>query len=178
MGPSKGFTLIEILVVLTLAAILTGVVIVGFTGAQTGQRLEGEAERVMLRMDLARQRAVQRNRELGMVVEPSGYQFTELDRDTNRWQVLEERPFTEVVLEEPLRLAVKVEGTDLKASEERRRAALGKDTDEDDAPPPDLVFFRSGELTPFTLTVATEDGRRSWVVSSDGLSGISMERSE
>ncbi|MGI9325494.1 MAG: type II secretion system minor pseudopilin GspH [Pseudomonadales bacterium] len=170
---SSGFTLLEVLVVMTIAAILTGVVVIGFTGAEGGQQLQGHTERVMLRMDLARQRAVTRNREMGMTVEPDRYRFTELDRETGQWLALERRPFSEVTVEDRFRLSLKVEGAD--SSKDGKKPAAKKSGEEGEDPP-DLVFFRSGEITPFTLTVATEDQRRGWQVSSDGLSGIAMAR--
>lgn len=172
IAASGGFTLLEILVVLTLAAILTSVVVIGFTGAEGGQRLEGETERAMLRMDLARQRAVQRNREVGMYVAPDGYRFAQRERRTGEWLALEGKPFTEVILDERFRMSLKVDGAVETGIEGKAPSGAGDDAE----PLPDLVFFSSGEITPFTLTVETEDQRRGWEVSSDGLSGISMAR--
>ncbi len=158
---------------MTIAAILTGVVVNGFTGAQASQQLQGHTERVMLRMDLARQRAVTRNRELGMTVEPDRYRFTELERETGRWLPLERRPFAETTLEEQFRLTLKVEGAEQAGANKQKDGQSGA---EDGEAAPDVVFFRSGEVTPSTLTVATEDQRRAWSVSSDGLSTFSMAR--
>ena len=54
----RGFSLLELLVVISLAAILTGTVIVGFTGADNEQRLRGTADQLAYTIELARQHAL------------------------------------------------------------------------------------------------------------------------
>ena len=76
-----GFTLLELLVVITLVAILTGTVVLGFAGADTQQEIRGFAQRFAYRIELARQQALQRNREWGVYVEEQGYRFAEFDPD-------------------------------------------------------------------------------------------------
>lgn len=171
---TSGFTLLEVLVVVAIIGILTSVVVVNFTGASNAQQMESQAEQLMLRMDLARQRALQRNRELGLIVERDGYTFSELDRETGRWLLLEQRPFMQVALAETLTLQLRIEGAEAGSEDDNGYALPRGDNAEDDDPVPDLVFFRSGEITPFQLTVSDLDQRRGWVVSSDGLSSITM----
>ncbi|MEM1436299.1 MAG: type II secretion system minor pseudopilin GspH [Pseudomonadota bacterium] len=169
---ARGFTLVEILVVITLVAILTSMVIVNFTGADQRQRHEGAVERLALRFDLARQRAVQRNRELGFNLDLNAYEFVELDREANAWRVLEARPLGPGSVERDVVLQLVVEGSenldDDRGSEDRE---VG---DGLTLAPPDLVFFRSGEVMPFQLSYTLADSGQGWVISSDGLSSIGM----
>ncbi|MFK7912598.1 MAG: type II secretion system minor pseudopilin GspH [Pseudomonadales bacterium] len=174
LNRAEGFTLLEVLVVVAIIGILTGVVVVNFTGASGAQQMESQAEQLMLRMDLARQRAVQRNRELGLSVTREGYSFAELERETGRWLPLQERPFVAVELVETLQLALRVEGRDGDKEAAGTFALPVSDSAEDGDPLPDLVFFRSGEITPFELTLSDLEQRRGWVVVSDGLSSITM----
>lgn len=170
----RGFTLLEVLVVVAIIGILTGVVVVNFTGASGAQQMESQAEQLVLRMDLARQRALQRNRELGLSVGRDGYSFTELERETGRWLPLTERPFVTVELADTYQLVLRVEGRDGDDGKAGSFDLPISDAAEDGDPVPDLVFFRSGEVTPFELTLSDLDQRRGWVVVSDGLSSITM----
>lgn len=169
-----GFTLLEILVVLTLMAILTSMVIVNFTGADQRQLHEGEVERLALRLDLARQRAVQRNREVGFNLSLNEYEFVELDRQANAWRLLDERPLRPGAMDPEILLTLSVEGLTESESESEADEA-GELADGLTREPPDLVFFRSGEVTPFELTYALGDASRSWTISSDGLSSVRMQ---
>ena len=171
-----GFTLIEVLVVITIMAVLTSLVMVNFTGADQRQRHEGAVERLALRMDLARQRAVQRNRELGFQLELNDFEFLELDPAAGGWRLLEGRPFRAGAFDRDVVVTLRVEGEAREENDTRRSR-----TEQDEGlstSPPDLVFFRSGELTPFELRYELADGGRAWIVSSDGLSAIRMSSAD
>jgi type II secretion system protein H len=199
---ARGFTLLEILVVLTIAAVLTGSIVLGFNGAGEGQRLQGEAERLVLRMELARSRALQRNREIGFHMDPVSYEFSERDRESGEWITLTERPFSAVALAEGDNLRVKVEGEEgdsVGRADAKALAALDdladgdsgldggglSDTDAKGAGEgqkaqslPELVFFRSGEVTPFTVTFESEDVGIAWVLTCDGLGAVTLARGD
>src|SRR6056297_2461571 len=91
-----GFTLLEVLVVIVLVAVLSGTVIMGFTGADTEQRLRGSAEQLAYTIELARQYALQRNREWGMYVRPEAVEFAEFDPEQQTWVTQAGRPFGNV----------------------------------------------------------------------------------
>jgi general secretion pathway protein H len=76
-----GFTLLELLVVVSLVSILTGVVVLGFTGADTQQEVKGFAQRFAFRVELARQRSLNRNREWGIYIGEQDYRFAEALRE-------------------------------------------------------------------------------------------------
>ncbi len=191
----RGFTLLEILVVLTIAAVLTGSVVLGFTGASESQRLQGEAERLALRMELARSRAVQRNREIGFHFDPTSYEWSERDRETGAWLPLSERPLGPITLEEGDNLRIRAEGggdddeegtraadarslADLDALTAQDEEGLGGGGNPSTAKLPDLVFFRSGEITPFSATIESTDQGIAWVLQSDGLSAVALRRGD
>ena len=68
-------------------------VILGFTGADEAQRLRGVAERIQVRLELARESALQRNREWGVHVQRNAYRFVEFDPMTGKWVAQQYRPF-------------------------------------------------------------------------------------
>lgn len=81
----RGFTLLELLVVLVIAGMLLG--LVAFN-AMPGERqvLQNEAQRIALLLQLARDEAIVRNRPIAFEAEPDRYRF--LIRDGDSWQPL------------------------------------------------------------------------------------------
>ena len=88
----SGFTLIEILVVVLVVAILMGVVVGSFTGVDKEQELQGFAERLALRIELARDKALQSNKEWGVYIDEDGIRFAEFDEVNEEWLDRAERP--------------------------------------------------------------------------------------
>ncbi len=160
-----GFSLLEILVVLTILAVLTGTVILSFTGAESEQALKGAAERMSMRIELARQHSLTRNREWGIYVEEAGYRFAEFDPDQRIWTEMIQRPFNENDLPDLVSLSLDLEEYDSLPFEE-----------EDDLP--QILIFSSGEITPFTLLLEPEWDTNPWMVTSDGLAQVEASRAE
>jgi general secretion pathway protein H len=160
---SAGFTLLEILVVIVIVGILTGTVIFSFTGADAEQRLKGAAHNLAARVELARQHALQRNREWGIYIERDGYRFAEFDQEAGKWVVRENRPFAQSSLPDAVELRLKTEGVG------ELPFADGKDL-------PQIVVFSSGEVTPFTIYLEPDWDTLRWLVSSDGISRVAAER--
>ncbi len=171
----RGFTLIEILVVVLIIGVLASVVTLSFTGGNLEQELRGEAERAALRMELARSNALQRNREWGVVVEEGGYRFVELDPYNAAWVEQTERPLQAVIMPANVRLALETEGFELP---QLTLWDIQDDDEEERGLEPNLIIFSSGELTPFTLTLQPQWESTPWTVTSDGLSRVRAERDE
>lgn len=161
----SGFTLLELLVVVVMVAILTSTVILGFTGADTEQRLKGSAEQLAYAIELGRQYALQRNREWGLYVEREDIRFVEFDPEQRAWVERTERPFGTTDVMENVELRVESEGFDQLA-------------DEDQEDLPKVILFSSGEVTPFTLYLEPQWETAGWQVSSDGISRTTAERAE
>jgi general secretion pathway protein H len=162
---SGGFTLLELLVVVALVAILMGTVILGFTGADTEQRLKGQAEQLAYVIEMARQFALQRNREWGLYVEQDGLEFAEFDPEQQEWIPQTSRPFGN--LAEIANVRYRVESETLGNLPDAERENL-----------PKVVIFSSGEVTPFTLFLEPEWNAPAWEISTDGLSRMQTERAE
>lgn len=161
----SGFTLLELLVVVVLVGILTGAVVLGFTGADTEQRLKGSAEQLAYTIELARQYALQRNHEWGLYVEPDHVTFVEFDPRQKTWVEQTQRPFGTTQVMDNVTLRVESQGPE----------ALAKNDEED---LPKVILFSSGEVTPFSLYLEPQWDSAGWVVSSDGVARTRAEREQ
>ena len=92
----RGFTLVELMVVLAIIGISLG--LVSFNAMPSpAQNLEGEARRIALLLQLARDEAIVRNRLVAFEADADNYRF--LVRNETRWDLvvnddmLRERPF-------------------------------------------------------------------------------------
>ena len=163
---ASGFTLLELLVVMVVFLVLTGTVVLGFTGADEQQELRGMAERIGGRIELARQYSLQRNREWGVFVESDSYRFAELDTGQGQWVEQAYRPFVADGLTPRIAFRVEIEGFD--------REQFGVSDEE----LPNIILFSSGEVTPFRWYVEPAWDAQPWIVSSDGLSESRIARDD
>jgi general secretion pathway protein H len=72
---SKGFTLIEILVVLVIMTVIISLAVlsIGTTGRDT--QLDEESRRIEGLVDILHERALLEGRDFGLRIEPAGYGF-------------------------------------------------------------------------------------------------------
>lgn len=71
----RGFTLIEVMVVMVIIAILVTMVGLSMKGDRAGEALEEEAKRLTALLNLLREEAVMRNETLGLALSSDGYLF-------------------------------------------------------------------------------------------------------
>jgi len=164
-APPTGFTLIEILVVLVVVGLLASLAVFTMGGSSQQRELENEVSELYLLMQTASEQAVLNNLELGLRLEEGGYQFVAFQDQTGDWNASGERLFRARSLPEWLAVTRFIE------SDAPRLASA------EDRLLPDVVFFSSGETTPFELEFTIGSGSDyKQVLASDGVSPMEWRK--
>jgi general secretion pathway protein H len=159
---TKGFTLVEVLIVMLIVSIMMGVVVTSVPSSMDSADQETEAERIRTVLQMASDEAVISGFEIGFNAVRKQYNFYQFDDDTLKWLPLDDKPFEEHILPFGVSLELEVEGSDIELGD-----ALT-------APP--VLILSSGEVTPFHLSVTVDDSEiRSLVVSTDGFSEFKLD---
>ena len=172
----SGFTLLELLLVMTIIGILAATVTLAVSDTGQRQRLQSEAERVALAIELARTEALTRNEIWGLSVAPTTYAFQVYDLSAGAWREVEEQPFQRRTAEDGVVFRAQTNFTRLaqagnRVDEESTLAEQLLQGNSDDDPPPTIAIFPGGEVTPFQLVVSMGD-LPAWSARSDGIAPI------
>jgi len=160
---ARGFTLIEILVVVILIGILAGLAVISMPTTATVDRQSTEARRLLARMELAREEAVLQARPVGLRADDDGYLFVHF-RDRAWLGFAERHPLGEHELPADVRLELRID-------DEQIALRAGEDGDadgEDDAAGrPQIFFLPGGEVMPgYTLYIHGEGSRREFRIAA------------
>src|ERR1700686_1054861 len=149
---SKGFTLVEILVVVVIMAIVISLAVlsIGTTGRDT--QLDEESRRIEGLVGLLHERALLEGRDFGLRIEPAAYEFVVYDSRRDRWTTLDQ--------EHEFRRRNLPKGVSFQLELDSRIVVIkpiDRNLTSDAAPPaPQLAIAASGEGTPFRLTLLRE----------------------
>jgi len=144
-----GFTLLELMVVLVIIGIIITFAVLSIGDGGRQDRLEQEARRLQALFSLSSEEAVLRSRELGVVLQPQGYDFVEYDGEA--WQAISgDSLFRKHALPDSMELKLFLDGLPVDLHEQPKK-------EEAEGPTPQLLFFSSGERQPFELLVAYRD---------------------
>lgn len=166
-----GFTLLEVMLVLLIMGLATGAVVLSYTGENGRDLLKKQTQRFQVVFNMASDYAVLNQRQLGLRVEDGNdsYYFMYLD-ETQEWQKLEfDNTFAEHQLPEMFSLELFLTGLpwetdrslfssgvfDEELSVSSDGVEIGNE-EEKKLDPPQVFIFSSGEITPFSVTLAYE----------------------
>lgn len=153
---ARGFTLIELVVVILLVGLLVSFAVLSVGGPSPRELQHEEARRILARMDLAREEAVMQARSLGVRFERDGYLFYGM-RD-GQWRMREQGGLLDPYeLPEAVAIDVEIDGLDVElfgGDEE----AEDDDGDDEEAVRPQIFFLAGGEIVPeFSIRILSED---------------------
>jgi len=153
-----GFTLMEMLVAAALIAVLGGVAALSLSGDAT-RDTRSEAETLLRALQQAADEAVYQGTVTGAAFTPTGYAFMRHDPVTRQWRKAPQAGPAARQFPAGMRLSGTVAGVPLRfAAEEDLRPAV--------------LFLSSGEITGFSLTLASPAKESAVTLGTDGLSPI------
>lgn len=159
-----GFTLIEILVVLFIVSIMSGIVVANLPSMTRTGDLDTEARRLAALLSMARQDAILEANEYGFMPDRNEYRFYIYDDMAGQWKLLTESPFETRHLSSELALSATVEKSPLKLT------GKGKEK------MPPILLLSSGETTPFQLTLSMPSADRAKTLVANGYGKLEWQQ--
>lgn len=163
LSKNKGFTLIEIMVVVALISIIMGSVVLSVGDGGQLDRIEIETKRMSALIKLLGEEAILKNKEFAVVVTETEYDFQELDKN-DKWQALagdtvfHKRKMTanskiEMVLEEfDVDFGAQKETEDVK-----------------------IFLLSSGEMSPFEIKIQDLESEDYFMITGSILGALKIE---
>jgi general secretion pathway protein H len=153
----SGFTLLEVLVVVVIVGIISGMAVISVRVLGGDHEMDQEAARLQAILTQAREDAMLVGSDVGLWVDPHGYAFLRYASRRERWEpVLEDPLLRDRTLPDGLTASLRLEGSDVKLK------VRGADADKQPTPP-QVVVQASGDLVPFEILLqrdGTEESRR------------------
>ena len=168
---SNGFSLIEILVVIVIIGIVSGIALMSLGILGDDRQLQTEARRLTSLVEVAQDEAMMQGREFGVEFMNDSYRFVEYDPFINQWG--------ELIGDEMLRLRELPDDVEFILMLEGQRVLLENDParfeDPEEAADRDLTetysphvyIFSSGDITPFDLEIRRRYDNETVAIKSD-----------
>ncbi len=170
---SKGFTLVEILVVVVIMAIVISLAVLSIGTTGRDAQLDEESRRIEGLVGLLHERALLEGRDFGLRIEPAAYEFVVYDSRRDRWMTFDqEHEFRHRDLPKGVSFQLELDSQIVVIKPIDRKLAS-------DAPPaPQLAIAASGEGTPFRLTLLRDGTGSRASVDGDALGKITRLSSD
>ena len=169
---NKGFTLVEILVVLVIMAVVISMTALTVSSTARDSQLDEESRRIEGLVGLLHDRALFEGRDFGLRIEPTAYEFVVYDTRRNRWMMMDqEREYRHRQLPKGITFQLELDSQLVVIKPIDRTLAT------DDLPGPQVAIAASGEGTPFRLTLVRDATQAKTAVDGDALGKITREKS-
>jgi len=169
-----GFSLIELLVVITIIGIVLSIALLSLGLLGDDRELQTEGRRIIALVQVAQDEATMQGREFGLELSANTYRFVEYDPFLNVWSAL--------IGDDTLRMRQLPEDYEFDLYLEGQRVLLELEPASIDVPAentnndfsenyaPHILIFSSGDMTPFELHILRPDQDQA-VVLEGGLLG-------
>jgi general secretion pathway protein H len=170
---SKGFTLVEILVVVVIMAIVISLAVLSIGTTGRDAQLDEESRRIEGLVGLLHERALLEGRDFGLRIEPAAYEFVVYDSRRDRWMMLDqEHEFRHRDLPKGVSFQLELDSQIVVIK------PMDRNLKSDAAPAPQLAIAASGEGTPFRLTLLRDGTASRASVDGDALGKITRFSSD
>ena len=157
-GAARGFTLVEILVVVAIIGLVSAGILLTVSLTGRDRDLERESDRLYALVNYAREQAELQTREYGILFQEDGYEFLVYDALLGQWRS---------VFEDDALIARRLpSGLGVKLIVETRPVVLRRPVDARDKAP-QVMIHSDGDLTQFAATLERDGGVRSVTVAED-----------
>ena len=172
----SGFTLLELMVVLVLVGIIFSFAVLSIGGDDVAEAMERETRRLETLITMAGEEAVLRSEEVAIHFSEDGYTFLFLQADG--WQEPENDPLLRArTLPAGIRMRLEVEGDPprlVKSDKDKEK----EKNDTKERPVPQVFILSSGEMTPFAVTLESDESRLRYHLSASLMGELEWEREE
>ncbi|WP_065204544.1 type II secretion system minor pseudopilin GspH [Shewanella woodyi] len=158
----KGFTLMEVLLVILLMGLAASAVTMSMSGADKKRELEKTAQQFMAATEMVLDETVLSGHFIGIVIEDDSYKYVVYDEA--KWKPLtQDRILGEREMEPGVRIDLVLDGLPLVQDDEEQDSwfeePLIEKSEEDKKkfPEPQILLFPSGEMSAFELMFVSED---------------------
>ena len=164
----KGFTLLEIVVVVFIIGIVLSLVVISFK-PNKGRELKTEADRFMTLVSLATQESILLSKDFALQLSREGYSFLTLQ--DQQWVTVDDDTFRERNLPKGDYMDVYLEG-------EKLDFDTSDNKDDEEKNHPRIFLLSSGEMTPFEVIFRSDDISDSFHITGDMSGKLSMEEQQ
>lgn len=159
---SRGFTLLEIMVVVVIIGIVLTFVTLTAGGDSRAEQMQREAERLLVLLELAQEEAVMRSEQLALRIGETDYEF----------MILEDGQWASLTDDRPLRPRKLPAGIELRLElQDNPPPGLTAENEEQ----PQIFLLSSGEMTPFVLTLAAAETEQRFHIKASLLGRLELE---
>jgi general secretion pathway protein H len=155
----RGFSLLELLVVIVIIAILFTFTTLAVRGTSPEELIQTEAQRLDRLIQLALEEAILKGAEYGLEFKPDSYRFLLFIENT--WQPLEDdKLLRQRQLPENMEFELEIEQIDVLVEKQ------SDDSEDEDRAEPQVFILSSGEITPeFSVRLVMPGVATSYIVS-------------
>lgn len=163
--PPRGFTLVEILVVVVIMGVVSAMVLLSFGIADDQRALQQQARRLVTLIELTRDEATLQGRDFGLEVLRGGYRFVELDPLREQWvEVIGDDLLRQRQLDEGMRFDLLLEDRRVTLRDSAVNIVMDDDDDQrgrdlTDDYEPHVLILSSGDISPFELKILRDTDR-------------------
>jgi general secretion pathway protein H len=170
----RGFTLIEILVVLVIMAIVISLAVLSINVTGRDTQIDQEGQRIEGLLEMLHERALIEGHDFGLRLEPAAYEFLAYDTRRSLWVPLDqEREFRRRTLPPGLVFQLELDSRQVVLQ------PIDPNLSSDATPPaPQLAVAASGDSTPFRITLLRDETQARALISGDSLGKLTLRSSD